>query len=377
MRQPHSSLIKRLYQKPYKFEFFQAVRLLEQANPNRASIGRWSDPANEVVKFVQHVNLSFPASQIQNLELPGALHETGQEVIRPIDPISPGLQPRMMINFIGLVGRSGVLPHWVTEELISKGKRGLPFLEFLNLFHHRTTSLFFRAWEKYRVVEAWDRTRLNGKSAADQRKLEGVAASGRWAPIKRDPFSEALRHLVGQGFEETLRQHPTLGDDRLLFYTGLFSQRHRSAAGLEALLRHRYNLPVTVIPFHGQWLRLHPGQQTRLGQRDGFSRLGKDAVVGDRCWDDASLAEVRIGPVSLNQYRQHFPDQPQGRSMVELIRLFLPAEVRFRRRLVLRGEEVPPARLTRENNSTQLGRLAWIGHRQPVDAIEAFLRPGC
>lgn len=385
MRQPHSALIERLYKEPYKFEFFQAVRLLEQADPDRAAVGYLEAlPSSEVVRFVQHVSLSFPASQIQHLGQPGVVDETAPQVDQQPGPERPDLPPRMKVSFIGLVGRSGVLPQWVTQELIAptqskndNHKTGRPFLEFLNLFHHRVTSLFFRAWEKYRVVEGWDRRQFKLKSAAENPQRETGSVSGSRAHAGRDPFSEALRHLVGQGFEETLRSHPTLGDDRLLFYTGLFSQRHRSAAGLEALIRHRFELPVTVVPFYGQWLRLHPSQQTRLGRRDGFSLLGKDTVVGDRCWDDASLAEVQIGPLSLKQYRELLPVKPKAQSMTELIRLYLPAEVRFRRRLVLGGEEVPPAQLTRDQDSIQLGRVAWLGRRPPVDAHDALLRPGC
>ena len=62
-----NSLADVLFEEPYRFEFFQAVRLLERIEPERHAVGRYSEPASEAVRFRTRVALSFPPSQIYQL----------------------------------------------------------------------------------------------------------------------------------------------------------------------------------------------------------------------------------------------------------------------------------------------------------------------
>ena len=90
-------LKERLEKEACTFEFFQAVRLLERLLPDRAPIGRYAQPRNEVVRFKTHTGLEFPASDIQGIEFP----ENGI--------------PRVVVNFMGLTGPAGILPLYYTE----------------------------------------------------------------------------------------------------------------------------------------------------------------------------------------------------------------------------------------------------------------------
>jgi type VI secretion system protein ImpH len=92
-----SPLIKSLFDKPYRFDFFQAVRLLERSDPRRQPVGRDGHPSREAVRFRTPVSLEFPASQIGELS-PGAAEPDS----RP---------PEMVVSFMGLTGPLGVLPH--------------------------------------------------------------------------------------------------------------------------------------------------------------------------------------------------------------------------------------------------------------------------
>jgi type VI secretion system protein ImpH len=272
-----------------------------------------------------------------------------------------GRPPRMMVNFLGLVGPSGALPRWYTQELIllDKKKRQ-PFLDFLDLFHHRLISLFYRAWEKYRVVVGWERARHEAKTNAGAGHI--------------DPFSDCVLHLIGLG-PEAVRGRMAVADERLLFYSGLFAQRHRSAAGLARMVSHALGAPARVIPLAGHWLHLPRDQQTRVGRPDGFSTLGRDAIAGRRVWDDASLVRVRIGPLDLPAFRALLPGEPGARRLADMVRFYLPAEVKFRVQLVLRAAQVPEGRLARDETSVQLGRVAWIGRRDKArDADDAVFR---
>lgn len=88
-----------LFAEGYKFDFFQAVRLLEILNPECHSAGEGSDPLKEAVRFRSNNSLGFPASDVQEVA----------------PPTEQGHPARMIVNFLGLAGAHGPLPHPFTE----------------------------------------------------------------------------------------------------------------------------------------------------------------------------------------------------------------------------------------------------------------------
>src|SRR5687768_1811105 len=57
----------RLFQTPQQFDFFQAVRLLEQLQPQKRAVGTNASPEDEVVRFKAAMGSAFPASSIAEL----------------------------------------------------------------------------------------------------------------------------------------------------------------------------------------------------------------------------------------------------------------------------------------------------------------------
>ncbi len=95
-----TSVMERLLRdEPYRFKFFQAVRLLSELNPDRAPVGQFSRPSQEVVRFGTNSELGFPASEIYGIEWPA------------------GSQPHMRVNFMGLTGPMGLLPMYYSALL--------------------------------------------------------------------------------------------------------------------------------------------------------------------------------------------------------------------------------------------------------------------
>jgi len=114
---------------PTAFEFFQAVRLLERARGGQRRVGGFGDPDDEVARFSAHPSTAFPASEIQALELP------------------PGAPARLSVNFLGLIGPLGVLPYHYTLLVVERLRaRDRALQAFLDIFNHRITSLFYRAF---------------------------------------------------------------------------------------------------------------------------------------------------------------------------------------------------------------------------------------
>src|SRR5262249_32602335 len=160
-----------------EFEFFQAVRLFERVLPTRAPVGRWVSPSKEVLRFAAHASMPFPASQIQNVNWPK----------------TPDLAPVMIVNFMGLMRPSGLLPLYYTELIVERVRsKDYALRDFLDIFNHRMISLFYQAWEKYRFTIAHERG-------------------------ERDRFSHHLMDLIGLG-TRGLENRLSVKDDALLFY---------------------------------------------------------------------------------------------------------------------------------------------------------------
>src|SRR5262245_51793239 len=116
---PDSPVEITLFNEPYRFEFFQAVRLLERLFPERVPVGRISEekqvfaPSREIARFRTRVSLLFPPSQIHDLTRPRDGEEEGERE-KP---------PQMEVAFMGLTGPLGVLPNTYTELLIERLRR--------------------------------------------------------------------------------------------------------------------------------------------------------------------------------------------------------------------------------------------------------------
>lgn len=113
----------------------------------------------------------------------------------------------MTTTFLGLYGTTSPLPPFYTEDLIAQEEGEEVVRSFLDLFHHRLLSLFYRSWVKYRYHIQFE-------------------------PSGEDPFSQRMLAFLGLGAKE-VAEKTGLPVSRLLRYAGLFSQRPRSASALE------------------------------------------------------------------------------------------------------------------------------------------------
>jgi type VI secretion system protein ImpH len=352
----------RLFAEPFAFDFFQAVRLLQQLYPARAPVGGASPPAAEVVRFRGHVSLNFPPSAVYDLQRPG-------------DPPGP---PVLSVAFMGLAGTVGVLPRHYTEVLLrvereSKAPERFALRAWLDLFNHRALSQFFRAWEKYRFPVTYERRERTGSTEPDA--FSGVLFSliGIGMPALRNRLRVASREDEdGRPRERVLAQ---VHDLALAYYGGLLAHRPRCAAGLEGMLHDYFQLPVQVQQFHGQWLQLDPANQSRLGDEAGNTQLGVNLVAGERVWDVQGKVRIRLGPLDHAAFTSFLPDRspvPQRKqffALVHLVRLYVGPELAFDVQLALRPEDVPECRLPEGTaDGPRLGWNSWV-------RSQSFARP--
>jgi type VI secretion system protein ImpH len=314
------------------FEFFQAVTLLQRLHSERQPVGRFSKPEDEAVHFRAHNTLAFPASQIQEIEYP------------------ENFPPQMSVNFMGLTGPMGVLPYCYTELILERARakdRTLP--AFLDIFNHRMISFFYRAWEKHRFPVTY--------YLGDE-----------------DLFTHHLLDLIGLG-TPGLQDRQAAPDDALLHFTGLLGMQSRSAAALEAILRDYFLVPVEVEQFSGAWYRLDPSTQTCMEEEDHASeQLGGGAVVGDEIWDQRSRVRVKLGPLTLAEYRDFLPEGTAFEPLRALTKFFCNDEFDFEVQLMLARDEAPRCEVGFEGDAApRLGWVTWLKSapldRDPGDTI--------
>lgn len=333
-----SALEEKLRKEPYRFDFFQAMRLLERLLPERAAVGNFQHPSSEVARFSAHNSLAFPASQIQSMEGNGD---------------GPA---RMTVNFMGLTGPSGLLPNPYTSLIIERLRSSdTAARDFFDIFNHRFISLFYRAWRKYRFDVAYERD-------------------------ERARFTRQLLSLLGLG-TEGLQDRQAIPDDSLVYYAGLLSQRPRSAQALRQILSDYFAVPVQIEQFAGAWYPLDVDSQCELSAGISASeQLGVGAVVGDAMWNQQSRVRVVLGPLSLERYHDFLPSGKCWDVLRAWVRFFSDEQFDFDLELVLDRSQVPASTLGGTGiDAPQLGWVSWVKSRpfdrDPGDTVLALETP--
>lgn len=341
---PTRSLGELLHTEAFRFDFFQAVRLLHLLLPEREPVGYDGDPATEVVRFRTDPSLASPPSAIRTLE-------QGEKADTPL---------QMTVSLLGLTGCSGVLPHHYTAWIVQQSRRKDPearaFQEFLNVFSHRVLSLLYRAWGKYRFPITYERTAVREEEDSG--------------------FTQYLFSLIGMG-TGGLRGRLGIPDEALLSCAGLIAQRPRSASALEGILQEFFEVPVQVEQCVGQWLPLEEEQWSRLSDDHRNNVLGGEVVIGARVWSQQSKFRLRLGPLTFFQFCRFLPCGDLFRPLVQLIRFFAGQEFDFDIQLVLSTNEVPECRLSEEcDTAPQLGWTSWLKGQDSIATAEDIILPG-
>ncbi len=313
-------LNQELFDEPYRFEFFQAVRLLEKVFPERQPVGREASTTPEIVRFRSRIGLDFPASEIHELQ------ETSDETVDE-------QHLEMFVNFMGMLGINGVMPTHYTEMAMERRRyRDMAMWSFMDIFTHRSVSMFYRAWEKYRFPVGYER----GK----------------------DDFTEFLFDFIGLG-THGMRGRMSLADESLLPYSGIIAQKPHSAIALANILSDYFGIKAKIEQFFGQWLELDTESITTLGQAN--SSLGTSAIIGTRIWEQQSKFRVRLGAMTFKEFQDFLPNGAAHKSLKSIARFMVGLEFDFDVQLVLQAKQVPGTILTtRAKRRPMLGWTSFL-----------------
>ena len=326
-RQTPDSIATEMALRPYVFNFFQAVRRLEAEYSDWPRVGSSVRLEGDFLRFCQMPSLAFAPSSIESIEqVEGVI--------------------RMSVNFLGMFGPNGPLPQHLTDFARDRLRNAHDptLVRFIDVFHHRMLSFFYRAWA------------VNEKSVDFDR-----ADDARYA----DYFGS----FIGIG-TESVQGRDSIPDWSKIHFAGRMSAQTRNAEGLEAMLADFFRIPTEIREFEGYWMKIPGENQCRLGTSPETGSLGINAVAGERKYEAQLKFRIRMGPMDLDDLRRMVPTGASFRRLKDWVLNYTNLEFYWDLQCVVKASAVPTISL---GEGAMLGWTTWLKSKpftsDPDDAI--------
>jgi type VI secretion system protein ImpH len=307
--------------KARSFSFFQLIRLLERHSRSGVRVGGRGPAEAEGLRFRSDTSLGFPATDVCSVEFVPARMNARRRL-------------RITTAFLGLYGSSSPLPSFYSEEILWEDPDNSRMRDFLDIFHHRLISLFYRCWCKYRYPIEFE----HGKD---------------------DPITPRLFSLTCLGSQALVRETGLPDSWRLLHFAGLFHRQPHSSSDLERVVSDYFDgLPIEVEECIGRWIPTHQEQKPSLGLRN--CRLGVDCSIGDRVYGRMTSFCIWVGPCDYEQMLDFLPDQDNYSVLRCIVGLFVKDALEFD--VGLRVRNLPQLRLSSvfPGPAPRLGWNSWL-----------------
>jgi len=310
------NLFDSLQEAPYKFDFFEALRRLECEYPDNARLGESLHTGKEHIRLGQDPTMAFAPSTISSFT-----HN------------KEGGPPRLGVYFFGLHGANGPLPLHLTEFIYDRlhNSHDPTLTAFLDVFHHRLLTLFYRAWANSQPTVSFDRP---GK----------------------DTFGNYVATLFGSG-GEALQDRDAMPDLAKRYYAGRLAPQTHNKEGLQAVIQDFFKLPASIEEFTGEWMDLPDNSVCRLGQSDDISTLGVTILLGEQVWQSQHKFRIVIGAVNFIDYKRLLPGGKSLQRLVAMVKNYVGEEFNWELQLILEEPEVPNLPL---DGNSQLGYTSWL-----------------
>ncbi|MES2297039.1 MAG: type VI secretion system baseplate subunit TssG [Pseudomonadota bacterium] len=318
-RRHHLSVIQRLLDEPYRYDFVQSLRVIEHwLHQNGVA---HETALQSTLRFRNSMSMRFAPSQIE------ALLPVAQNTIHSDHGLQAALASgdlrhiRVTPAHMGFFGAHGVMPYCFTEHLV-RLKQVRKFDgsgAFFDIFLNRLMLLHYQAWSKYRIHHRLD---AQGKDALLPMQL---ALAG---TVKRNKQEAA--NATDDEVEEEVAAH----------YAAVLRHRPVSARLLAGVLSEYFGVPFTMEQFVQAWDVLGDSELSKLGVQN--VTLGKGAILGKRSRERHSRVRVCIGPLARADFDRFLPGASGNRALRSLLAHFALPLLDFELRLILRAADVKP-----------------------------------
>lgn len=303
----NSSVIDQLFNKAGTFEFIQTTRLLRHV-PYLRGNSAWAD----TFKFEPAFNLSFPASEVEQLEFKEQhLHLTNLVV--------------------GLTGVQGALPYAYTCK-VKQGTRQqrLEVKEFLGLFNHKLAAQYVDSSISYNLPIRYE-----------------VEQENRYLDIL---------HALN-GYIRTQHQQTEL-DEYFAEFAGLMQGQNNTPHVLKTMLSCIFKQNIHIREFIRETFKLADEQKTCLNSHKP-SLLGLNTFCGDTVQQVDGKIEIQIGPMKRAQYLEFLPQQPLYIKLKRLVQSWCSPTLFIDVRLILDRSEIEATHLEHQQ-SAGLGQGSFL-----------------
>lgn len=315
---------QQLLARPQRFEFFQALRILERlfarqgVKPDEVLPGR--------LRFRNSMSMGFAAGEIESVQ---AFSSDGTELDRDAAvehavTMEDLGEVHLTPSFIGLLGGHGVLPLHYTETLAGRElyQRDRAARAFLDMFSNRAVALHYAAWKKHKLGFQYE-----------------LDSNERFLPLVLSLAGLGMPSLRGRLDDSD----GAVFDQAVAHYAGAIRQRPVSAVMLQRILSDYFAVPLKVESFVGAWYPVPEAQRTRLGV--GNAALGSTALAGERVWQRDLRMRLWFGPLKREQFDQLLPGGSAAKALARWLSLLTGASLEYEVRLCLRPADVRGASL--------------------------------
>jgi type VI secretion system protein ImpH len=310
-------LSQRLKKEGYRFNFFQALQLLEEKLLKEKGMSSPLDSG--AIRLAPDSSLVFPPCDIKSIKENRGVFE-------------------LTLTFMGLIGVSSPLPLYFSEYIARHEENSQPLIDFLNIFNHRCYSLFYRAWKKYRFISSF--------SASEA------------SPISR-------RIALLAGLDPKRLSDPAYA--KLLSYTGIFAGKCRGKSSMTSLLSDFFTgLPVEIQEYQPRWVEIQ--NPVKMGVD---VQLGVNSIAGTYSWDISGKFRVAVGPLPRNLFEKFLPNSDNIKKMKELVSVFLAEPLAYDIEVKLQSSELVPVILG--TNNTPLGETSSLGQSSLHSDIKSIV----
>ncbi|WP_408437515.1 type VI secretion system baseplate subunit TssG [Paraburkholderia caffeinilytica] len=316
---------------PHAYDLYTLLRWLDARAGMPVRMGRATHPGDEPLRIGQQPSLAFAPATLATASV---AHE--------------GAPPRVTIFSFGLFGPNGPLPLHLTDYARDRARNhdDPALTAFADLFHHRLILLFYRAWADAQPTVSLDR----GHEARFDAYVASLIHCGLPSQLRRDEVPAHARY----------------------FMAGHLVRQTRNPEGLQQILRMHLGVPVEIVELVPHWMPIGPEQRTRLRARHATRLLGAGATLGIAVRGAQSKFQLRLGPLSREQYLGLLPGTRRSRQVMQWVRHYVGFEWAWDLRLVMAADHVTGNTLGRDQ---QLGWGSWLGMRASAHDADEFVYP--
>lgn len=327
------AVLRRIEKHGYRFNFFQAVRLLESFYGGRPGVGHLGPAEKEVVKILPNEELSFPPSDISRIGR--SQNEAGED------------KWILFENFLGLYGPNTSSPMYIAEMIAQFPRDEDPLRDFLDIFNHRILSLYYRAWKKHNL----------GASISIERK---------------DAFSKILFAMIGFDVEGPTTEW-RVPPKKLLRFSSFFCSSSRPSSALESLLADFFELDdVSIIQFFPRRYSPAKSSLSRISNAEDGGRLGESFVIGETITDVSGQFKIRLGSLTMKQFLNFQPGSAQYEELAFITKMYVKYQLDFSLELVLKPNQGDCLVMSATDPVGILGRSAWLGSQSDTETAVTF-----